>query len=347
MHVGLDARMIGHSGIGVYLAELIAALTDIEPGLQMTLFGDPERLAGRGGPAARAVSFRAPLYGLRERRGWPPESRECDVLFAPHYAAPGRPPRPLVVTVHDLIHFLGPGELRGPRRWWATRILRPTLGAARAVICDSEATRRDLQEVCPETAAKPVHVIPLAPSPRFLGPPVPAEEAAWRRAAGLPERYWLGIGIDKPHKRWPFAAGLVSAESAPLILVGAGEERAAARVRVMRWVEPERLPALCRGAVGLLFPSVREGFGLPAVEAMAAGCPVLAARAGSLTEVVGDGGVLLPPEDAPVWREAMRRVETDAAWREALIARGKAWVARFSWPQTARRTLDILRSALS
>jgi glycosyltransferase involved in cell wall biosynthesis len=362
MHVGIDARMIGHSGIGVYVTELIRHLPAADSELKLTLFGNLERLRIFADSRCRPVEFRAPIYGWAERRGWPREAAECDILHAPHCAAPGRPPRPLVVTVHDLIHLLGPGALRGVRGWWARRLIGAATHAARRVICDSEATRQDLIDAVPEAQAKreATTVIPLAPPTAFCEPAHPEEEDAWRHSQGLPHRHWLAVGIDKPHKGYDFLLGLIreTADTGiPLIVLGPdagsfgrnhgralrGIERS---VRVMGRIEPAHLPWMYRGAVALLFPSRREGFGLPAVEAMAAGCPVLAARAGSLPEVVGDGGVLLPPDDPGPWLEAMRRLAGDDSWRRQLIEHGRSSVQRYSWTRTARLTLEVYRGAL-
>jgi glycosyltransferase involved in cell wall biosynthesis len=111
------------------------------------------------------------------------------------------------------------------------------------------------------------------------------------------------------------------------------------------WIEEERLPALYRGSLALLFPSQREGFGFPSIEAMAAGCPVLAATAGASPEVVGEAGVLLPPDDAVAWAEAMGRVAGDESLRRDLIERGRHRAAQFSWARTAAQMVEVYRRA--
>ncbi|MBN1478552.1 glycosyltransferase family 4 protein [Candidatus Sumerlaeota bacterium] len=364
MHVGIDARMIGHSGIGVYLRELIRHLRRVASDLEITLFGRPIKLQEFEALGCRVVPYLAGIYGGAERRGWPREAARCDVLHAPHYSAPGRPPRPMVVTFHDLIHLLGPGALVGPRRWWARHLMSSALRSAEAIVCDSEATRRDLLSTLRGGRSKErtIRVIPLAAGRVFREEPDTESETAWRHEAGLPGRHWLTVGIDKPHKGHDFTLAAVARLGAsadgrlPLVIVGPEERRFRKRHReALRlggvevifpgWIEEERLPALYRGAVALLFPSQREGFGFPAIEALAAGCPVLAADSGALPEVVGEGGVLLPPDDAGAWAKAMERVAGDESHRRDLIECGRRRAEQFSWARTAAQMVEVYRRA--
>jgi glycosyltransferase involved in cell wall biosynthesis len=111
-------------------------------------------------------------------------------------------------------------------------------------------------------------------------------------------------------------------------------------------VEENRIHALYRGALALVYPSLYEGFGLPLVEAMASGTPVLASHEASMPEVLGGAGVLLDPRDVSAWRDAIIRLVNDAALRDDLRARGLARAATFTWQRTARRTLEVYREVM-
>jgi glycosyltransferase involved in cell wall biosynthesis len=362
MHVAIDSRMILHSGIGVYLRQLLRHLPEAIPDLRLTLLGDPGRIAEAQVPG-EVTPFRRPIYAPWPLLRWPAPVQECDLIHCPHYNLPARAPRPAVVTVHDLIHFLGPGALRGIRLWRAHRLFASALHRARAVIVISEATRQDLLRVFPGVDRSRLHLVRNGLDPAF-GRPSQEEDRRWREQLGLPENHWLAVGIDKPHKNYSRLLrrmrawfDLEGAPAWPLVIIGpdprafrrrhARDLRALGdRVHVLDPIDPERMRCLMRGAVALLMPSLREGFGLPAGEAMAAGVPVVAHAVASLPEVVGDAGALLDPEDDRGWLEAMMRLAVDADWRGELGARGRERARGFRWEEAAAQTAEVYRAAL-
>jgi glycosyltransferase involved in cell wall biosynthesis len=354
--------MILHSGIGVYLRQLLRHLPEIAPDLHITLMGDPDRIAQAQVPG-EVVSFGAPIYFPWPPARWPGVAARAQIIHCPHYNLPPRAPAPPVVTVHDLIHFLGPGELHGLRRWRARQLFASALRRARAVIAISESTRNDLLNVFPQVDRGKVHLITYGLDPVFAAQDQVDADRAWREAHHLPEAHWLTVGIDKPHKNHARLLERMSAylktpdaPSWPLIIIGpepnAFQKRHSValaslgdRVRVLDPIEPDAMPRLMRGAKALLMPSLREGFGLPAGEAMAAGVPVIAHRVASLPEVLGEAGVLLGPDDDRGWLDAMRRIAVDENWRSDLIAKGRERAKRFRWEATAERTVDVWRGA--
>jgi glycosyltransferase involved in cell wall biosynthesis len=219
----------------------------------------------------------------------------------------------------------------------------------------SESTRRDLVDVVGLPPAR-VHLTPLGVP---LDPPDPAGIAAReaiRRRYELPPRYLLYAGtIDRRKDHATLLEALARLDPAiPLVLTGTlirgrtdFPERVerlglGGRVRFLGYVPDADLPALYEGAAVFVYPSFYEGFGLPVLEAMACGAPVVTYNVTSLPELVGDAGVLLdPPWTADALAEAIRRVLGDPAWAQTLRARGRERVKHFDWSETARRTAAI------
>jgi glycosyltransferase involved in cell wall biosynthesis len=167
----------------------------------------------------------------------------------------------------------------------------------------------------------------------------------------LPPRYFVAVGNEKPHKNLQLLAGISDRLPAPVALL-AGEGAKAhlgfgATAVELPSLPDEDLAAVLSGAMALLLPATYEGFGLPALEAMAAGCPVVAAQAGALPEVVGAAGLLVPPDRPEAWLEAARRLASDAAERSRLIELGRERSARYRWEDCARQTLAVYQRALS
>jgi glycosyltransferase involved in cell wall biosynthesis len=244
------------------------------------------------------------------------------------------------------------------------------LARADRIIAVSEATRRDALRFYRLNPAK-IDVIPEGVEPRFRPEADPARLEAVRRKFALPRRFILYVGTIEPRKNLPtlldaYAALRAQHPDVGLVIAGGtgwlyqsffDRLRALsleAHVALTGYVPDDDLPTLLSAAEVFAFPSTFEGFGLPPLEAMACGTPVLCSNASSLPEVVGDSssgsgqsaGLLLPPHDARAWVEALARVLTDPALRADLRARGLARAALFSWGEAARRTLDVYRRAM-
>ncbi len=277
-------------------------------------------------------------------------------LFLPLALAPVS-----VLTVHDLIawhRYCSPAQ-----RIIYRRLLRWACGRAAAVITDSEHTRLDLERsigVPPDR----VHPVPLGVDVGF-GPPADAE--AIRRVRlryGLPERFIFSLGRCFSHKNFPTlvrAVARVRAE-AEVGLVIAGpkdyppgvtemeralrEEGAAGWTRWLDHLDEADLPAVYAAAEVFAFPSLHEGFGLPLLEAMACGTPVVSSNRTSLPEVAGDAALLVDGEDVEALAGALRRLLRDQALRAQLRERGLERARAFPWERTVRGTLEVYRLAL-
>jgi alpha-1,3-rhamnosyl/mannosyltransferase len=259
---------------------------------------------------------------------------------------------PTVLVVHDMIAFEHPEWALGS----AARIERATAGIAlrraRAIVTDSDATRRDLVARFPRVAARAT-AVPLAADAAF-GAPVAAPGHP-----SLDAPYVLAVGTLEPRKNLEaLIAAWVALDPAVrgdrlLALVGPrgwddAPILAAARdagARLLGRVSDEELRALYAGADAFAYPSRYEGFGLPVLEAMAAGAPVLTSDVSSLPEVAGDAALLVDPADRDAIGAALTRLLTEPELADALRARGRAQAARFSWERTARETLSALRES--
>ncbi len=370
-------------GIGRYAESLVEALSALpDPDWEFELLAAGHLpwppIAGEHGTRLTVHRVSAPPGSspLRTLLG--------DIFFAPRAARRARPALlhvlshldagigvgpPLVVTVHDTIRRLFPRFYdRGPVRRAVRRALeRSTLRHAVEVITDSNAVRSDLLRLHPTLDPDRVHVVPLAASPTIRPSPAETAEAVRRRYA-LGEHPILHLGSADPRKNLlflvrsfararrsgdlPTGVTLVFAgadgESAELSRLAAEAERLGVRadLRFPGFIAEPELPALYGAAQIVAVPSLYEGFGLPVLEAMAAGCPVVCSAAAAHPEVAGDAALLLAPDDEEGWAAALAQLTGDAERRAELRERGLLRAARFSWAATAAGTLAVYRSAL-
>jgi glycosyltransferase involved in cell wall biosynthesis len=271
---------------------------------------------------------------------------------------------PTVVTIHDLIPLLLRQYRGGPLMRLYTALVSATAQNAALVLTDSEASGQDIIAHLGLPSER-VRVVYLAAGDRYAPTPVP-NDAQVRAKYGLPERYVLYLGGFDVRKnvtvvigayRW---VGPVIGDVCPLVLAGRLPERDtpfasdprrlvqehgidARFVRCVGFVDEADKPALYRGAVAFVFPSRYEGFGLPPLEALACGAPVVGSDVASIPEVVGNGGVLLSPDDAEGIAGALIQLATDDDFRTELSRRAVTQAEQFSWERAARETLMAYR----
>jgi glycosyltransferase involved in cell wall biosynthesis len=286
--------------------------------------------------------------------------RESAALAHLHYFAPPRLPCPAVVTVHDISYTRAP-ELFSRRDRMLFRFVRGSLRRAARVIAVSEFTRADIIDGYGLDPAKVV-AIPNGVSPAFR-PRAEATERV-RDRFGISKPYLLCVGALQPRKNVPLAieayARLVGRGTRCELVIAGGDKggrldvldaivrsRMTGSVHLLGHVADDELPPLYSAARALVFPSLYEGFGLPALEAMASGTAVIASNTTGLAEAVGDAGITFDPTSAEELAEAMRRVLGEEDLRERLVAAGLARAAEFTWARTADATAGVYREALA
>ncbi|QQD74353.1 glycosyltransferase [Acidithiobacillus ferrivorans] len=376
LRVAVDANTLSGrlAGIGHYSVALCQQLV-ADGGATLAYFTarswaqEPPRPAGLRIPQLLQWRKHIPLGRelqcvLQERqlarleRRWRP-----DLILGPNFVlAPGKAPS--VLVVHDLSHIRYP-EVHPPARVaFLNRHLRPALAHARAVLTDSCFTEAELLHYFPEAAGR-THVVYPGISERFaMAPAAEVEVALDGVLLGDDRRFFLFLSTLEPRKN---LAGLLAAYTAlpaairgahPLVLVGQmgwqesnfaavlAEMLERGEVRMLGYLRDELLPALYRRALALVYPSLYEGFGLPPIEAMASGCPVLVADVTAMPEACGDAALYCDPLDVRSITAAMRRLAEDEVLRARLAAAGPARAALYTWEAAAAQVLAVMREVV-
>jgi glycosyltransferase involved in cell wall biosynthesis len=384
VRVAIDARPAvfpRKTGIGHYTWHLLRRLPTVDPQTHYVAWYLNAR-ALVGGPRRLLADLRAP--NLTERwtpipSGWFERSSErfdlprvewfvrFDIFFAPNFVPPPTRSRALVVTVHDLAYRRFPETAPHSTRRWLRRIDR-SLDRASRIIVPSEATRKDLLELYPVPPDRVVAIPHGVDGEVFRPLPREAVKAAGERF-GIDGPYVLSLGGLEPRKNLPnliraFAA-LPDEVRPGLVIAGAGVEwnpegsrllesalsavprRVRERIVLTGYVSGSDKVGLLGGAVALAYPSLYEGFGLPVLEAMACGTPVLTSNVSALPEVAGDAALLVDPGEVDSIADGLERLLRDTDLREQLSRAGTARAAGFTWPETASKTAEVLHQAES
>lgn len=278
-----------------------------------------------------------------------------DLLFVPAFSAPLIWPGKMIVTCHDLIGSLFPENFsRSAKLYWHD-LLPYSLKRADQIITISESTKKDIIRLTGISEVK-IAVIPLATDEIFK----PCEDLQLvdkvKKTFQLNKPYCLAVGTIEPRKNLPFLVeAFAHAKSADYDLVIVGKKgwdmgklyqtiqqsHLRDRVKILEYVPESDLPILYSAATALLFPSLYEGFGLPILEAMACGTPVIASTASSIPEVGGEAILYADPKDSLAWSDNISQILNDRTKRQNLRALGLKRAQQFSWERTARATLKL------
>ncbi len=308
------------------------------------------------------VSFPSPGLQLWYQAGLPMRMRKdrLDLFHDPVYPLPLFLPVPGVITVHDLSGYTNPG-VHSLRSSLAARLYPRHLRKARRIIADSRYTASEIGRLFPDVAGK-IDVVHLGVSELFRKVSDRDTLSGVAGRYGLPSRFMLFLGTLEPRKNLD---GLLSAFAStagdiPQSLVIAGGlgwkygellrtisvHPFRERIKLTGFVEDEDLPALLSMADFLVYPSLLEGFGLPILEAMACGTPVLTSNTSSMPEVAGDAALLVDPLSVDAISSGLLSLGNDREFREELASRGPARASLFTWERTARETLSVYGKAI-
>ena len=362
--IGIDARKLGDFGIGTYVRNLIAGLAEIDQENRYVLF------VGREAPEGlpdnfRVVAERSPVYSVRElvALSWRLHRMKLDLYHATHYVLPAVVPCRAVVTIHDIIHLLYPQFLPNKLAFlYAQRMIRRSLQRGERIIAVSQNTKSDLIDYFGVGGSK-IRVIYNGVEEAFRHR-LDRDEVERRVATvGIQPPYLLFVGNPKPHKNlenvvraYALAQALYEFEE-PLVCVGdrqgdfkirqiADQLGVGSRVRLVGHVEQALLPAIYQGATLFLYPTLYEGFGLPVIEAMASGVPVVTSNGSSLRELATGYAELVEPLDVNAMAQAIAGLMADPRKRADLAAGGIKRAADFRWRRTAERTRDVYLAAI-
>jgi glycosyltransferase involved in cell wall biosynthesis len=367
MRIGIDATALPSQpvGAGNYIIHLIRALARVNDRHELLVFTHPvgreligvaesERfrwaVISGGNPTRRMLWEQASLPGLVEKN-------RLDLLHSLHYTRPWRLPCLSVVTFHDMTFFLYPQLHTLPRQVFFPLAIRASARSADALIAVSESTRSDSMRLLGIPAEK-IFATQLGVEPAFH----PIRDAGLREEIRqkyrLPDRFILYVGLVEPRKNLP---GLLQAYRSAvqkgiehhLVVVGRFgwryrqvlEEIEALglheQVHFTGYIPQDDLPIVYNLASLFVYPTLYEGFGLPALEAMACGTPVVTSDVASLPEIVGEAGILVPPGDQQALSQALQTVLADQGLQNRLATKGPERASQFTWERTARQTLQV------
>jgi glycosyltransferase involved in cell wall biosynthesis len=369
--VGLNAHLLSRSasyrsaGVSHYIDRLLAHLPQVDQSLRyVALAGHPLETRGWETHVSRWRTESPPARILWEQvaQPWRASRARLDLLHAPVYVGPVVSTCPVIVTVHDLSFYRYPELFRPQNRVYLQAMTRRTVQHAAAVIAVSESTRRDIVRLLNVPESRIV-VIPNGVDAEMRPVTDVSRREALRQRYDLPDHFMLFLGTLEPRKNLTtlleaYARYRRNGGRHALVIAGAkgwyydAVYETASRldlgdaVRFPGYIPQDELPLWYSLADLFVYPSLYEGFGLPPLEAMACGTPVITSNVSSLPEVMGEGGMCVDPHDPLVLAEAMGAVLGDAGLYRRLVRLGREQSQRYSWAETARQTASLYHRVL-
>ena len=357
--IAVDVRMLSASGIGTYLSNMVPSVIAALVQHDFILIGDKQAIQCHSWANKNNIQIidnQAPIYSVSEQFNWLTNHRmRADLFWSPHYNIPLSCSGKLLVTVHDVFHLAMPQFVGGiHKRLYAKAMFSMVRNKADRIICDSGFTADELIRLT-GTDPRKITVIPLGVRRRWF--------TLQREASPHDRPYLLYVGNVKPHKN---LTRLLSAfesllQTIPhdLVIVGkkegfiTGDNTIAAqamklgkRIKFTGFFDDRRLEQYYAHAEALLMPSLYEGFGLPPLEAMACGCPVMVSNTASLPEVCADAAIYCDPYRVEDIAAKIQQIVSDEQLRSELRARGTERAKQFRWDEAARQTCAIIEDML-
>ena len=359
MRYAVDVRILEFpcpTGVDRVATEVLRALPALlAPGDELLLLGRglvPPPSGPR--PNVRSIALggpEAPLLWRESHLSPAVREHEVSVLWSPVAALPVRPGVPCVATIHEVPWLVRPW-MEGALREQAHRLrIRIAVSVATLIVCPSLSAAAQVTEIHPEAAPR-LRVVPLGVPEVFFAAQDPVAAAEFRHRLGVAGPYLLHVGGTRPRKNVPlllraYARYLLRGGRSSLVMAGPGDPPAKPPrgVQHLGYVSDESLLALYDGASMLVISSDSEGFGIPVIEAMARGTPVVTTTAGGLPETAGGAATLVPRGDDEALAAAMLETERDAAVRADLVARGRVRAAQCRFGQSAALLHKVLVEA--
>ena len=369
MKIFIDARMIYKSGIGRYIREILKNIATLEKDTIFYLAGNSNEIKKFicsnkvFNRRNHIINYDIPIYSLKEPLSGSVLNyrykKNIDVFFSPHYNVPFYLPENSVITIHDLIHFKFPQYFGSLKVKFAKIVLSNGVKKAKRIIVDSNSTAKDLRSMFPGIENK-IEVVNIGVSKSFSV--LDNKKVADFKRKNKLNNYILYIGNKKPHKNLKgIAEAYINVKKTfkdlKLVIIGKKFKDLDVRnmfknkVDLTDVIELENIPDneivyYYNGASAFVFPSFYEGFGLPPLEAMACGCPVIVSDTSSLPEICGDGAYYVDPGCVNSITRGIYDILSDEDLQKNLISKGLERTNLFNWEKAAKKTLNIFKELL-
>jgi glycosyltransferase involved in cell wall biosynthesis len=363
--IAIDARKYFDYGIGSYIQNLASALSQLQSAHSFTLLvsrDDFGRINAPEGWLKKKCDYGKYSLGEIAFLGRDARAAKVELFHEPHYTLPAGLRGRSVVTIHDLIHLKMPQYFSGLQRRYASAMIRHAVGHAGAVIAVSHKTREDILDTF-DVAEEMVSVVHHGVRPAFRSLEDRSLVEHFRKSRRLEHPYILYVGNVKPHKNIPrllaaFSQVRVMYPDLDLVFAGGSCLRDGALLDQSRHLgiteaihdlghlSEADLVSTYNGAELVVLPSLYEGFGFPALEAMACGTPAVVSSAGALPEIVGEAAIIFDPTNSEELAQAILGILDDSNKRSHVIEKGKVRASRFSWETTGKQTLTIYEKVL-